>query len=131
MKNLALIFLLVIALFSDVNAMPSECQTNNSQDSIPVTLYTVRHRPPIEVLVVPSMEKVKLGGIIDREIHIDCKNYKGIPVYSPIYVRYDMSLDEVVDSLCESFRVEGIECREGLVPRDVFLRRFPFFKRKL
>lgn len=133
MKNLALIFGLAVTLLSgaELNAMPSAEQSADSSNRIPIALYTVGLEPPVEVLIVPSKEKVKIGGFVAPEINLDCKNYNGLPVFSPIYVRYDMSLNDVVDSLCESFHVEGIECREGFISQEAFSKIFSPFKRKL
>ena len=132
-RNLALIFGFFAALLStaDINAMPSAEQTADRQDRIPISLYTVRLQPPVEILVVPSKEKVKLGGFVAPEINVICERYNGLPLYSPIYIRYDMSLNDIVDSLCASFHVEGIECREGSISQEAFSILFPSLLRKL
>lgn len=131
--NFALIFGFIATLLSNehINAMPSAEQTADRQNRIPIALYTVRLEPPVEVLVIPSKEKVKLGGFIAPEINIDCKRFNGFPIYSPIHVRYDMSLNDIVDSLCESFHVEGIECREGSLSQEAFASIFPSLSRNL
>ena len=126
MKDLVLIFGFIVALISDTNmsAMPSAEQPADSQNRIPIDLYTVRLKPPVEVLVVPSKEIVKIGEFADSEINIDCKNFEGHPVYSPIYVRHDMSLNDIVDSLCDSFDVQGIEYHEVFITQEFFQKYF-------
>ena len=133
MRNLASIFGLVAALLLDANAMPSapKGQPTKSRKRVPVVLYTVKLQPPVEVLVAPSKKKVKFAGFVAREINIDCNNYYGLPVFSPIHVRYNMSLNEIVDSLCKSFRVEWIEWREGSMSKKAFSKMFPSFNGKL
>jgi len=42
-----------------------------------------------------------------------------------------MSLNEVVNSLCASFGVEGVECREGSMPKKDFEKMFPSFLDRL
>ncbi|MCR4624237.1 MAG: hypothetical protein K5780_06420 [Alphaproteobacteria bacterium] len=131
MKNLVLIFVLFVASIANIGAIPSNGQfVNNQGGRIPIALYTVKLEPPVEVLVIPSKEVVKLGEFADSEIEIDCKSFGGHPVYSPIYVRHDMSLNDIVDSLCESFDVWGIECREGYITKETFSKMFSPFKRK-
>jgi len=127
MKNLLFTFLFVATSLSETGAMPSREHQTDSQNQIPVSLYTVKHYPPVQVLIISSKEMVKFGEYITSEINLDCGSYNGHPVYSPIYIRYDMSLNEVVDSLCESFHVEGIECREGSITKEVFSKIFPSF----
>ena len=131
MKNLALIFGLATILLSDANAMKPAEQSKNAQERIPIALYTVNLQPPVEVLMFPSEEKVQLGGLMAREINLSCRNYNGLPVYAPIRIRYDMSLNEVVNSLCASFGVEGVECREGSMPKKDFEKMFPSFLDRL
>ncbi|MBO7536720.1 MAG: hypothetical protein J6T29_00045 [Alphaproteobacteria bacterium] len=133
MKDLALIFGFAVALLSgtNVSAMPSAEQPADSRNRIPIDLYIVRLEPPVKVLVVPSKEIVKIGKFADSEINIDCKNFEGHPVYSLIYIRHDMSLNDIVDSLCESFDVEGIEYHEDYITEETFSKIFPSFKRKL
>lgn len=129
MKNL--VFVLFVMSVINVDAMPSKTQPTKGKNRVPITLYTVKLNPPVDILVAPSKKKIKFAGFVAREINIDCNNYNGLPVFSPIRIRYDMNLNEIVDSLCKSFRVEWIEWREGSMSKKAFSRIFSPFKVKL
>ena len=126
MRNLALIFGFVIALFSDAGAMQTENLGNNLK-GIPVILYKVNVQPPVEVLQVRSKNIVQLGGIISKAINISCKEYNGIPMQGPIDITYDMTKEELGQSLCRAFGVESVNYFEGVMPKNFFERRFSFF----
>lgn len=132
MKNLALIFVLFVVTIANASAMPSKKQQpTERKNRIPVVLYTVKLNPPVDIFVAPSKKKIKFAGFVAREIDIDCNNYNGLPVFSPIRLHCNMSLNEIVDSLCKSFRVEWIEWREGYMSKTAFSRMFSPFKVKL
>ena len=124
MKNLALIFTLVFAIFFDAHTMTPE-ESSHDQKGVPAVLYRVNVRPPIKVLQVPSKKVIRLGGIISQSISINCKEYNGIKMNAPIDISYDMTKEQLGRSLCMSFGVDSIGFREGIMPMDVYSRLFP------
>ena len=126
MKNLALILTLGFATFFDAHTMKSE-QSNRDQEGVPIVLYKVNVQPPVEVLQIPSKKIVQLGGMISRSISIDCKKYNGIKMNAPIKISYDMTKEQLGQSLCTSFGVYSISFGEGVMPMDVYSRMFSSF----
>lgn len=125
MKSFTLVFALAVATFFDISAMQPD-HFNNKQSSVPVILYKVNVQPPVEVLQIPSKEKVCLGGISAKSINMSCKEYNGIKIQAPIDIRYDMTRDQIGQSLCSTFGVDSVEFREGLIPTKTFSKMFPF-----
>ncbi len=122
MRSLALIFGLIITLCLDANAMNQEAsQSENNQLLIRVTKYRVGVHPAVEVLQIPSENKISFGGYVDSEINMDIGNYNGIKLYSPLHLRYDMSSVEIIDALFESFHTCTIDCRHDFITKKDFL----------
>ncbi|MBO7536722.1 MAG: hypothetical protein J6T29_00055 [Alphaproteobacteria bacterium] len=126
MKNLVLIFGFIVALFFNAETM-QPAEFDNDQRGIPIVLYKVNIQPPVEVLQIRSKNIVQLGGIISKFIHIDCKEYNGFAMKAPIKINYDMSKQELEQSLCRSFGVNSVSYFEGIMPKDYFERSFSFF----
>ena len=125
MKNLAVFFAFFVSVFFNSNAMQSE-QSSRDQSGLPVVLYRVEVKPPVEVLQIPSKKIIQLGGIISKSIRIDCKEYNGIKMNAPINIKYDMTKEELGQALCTAFGVSSINFREGIMPTDIYLKMFPF-----
>ena len=125
MKNLMLICGFIVVLFSNAGAMhPTE---SDNKGGVPVVLYKVNVQPPVEVLQIRSKNIIQLGGIMSRFIHVDCKEYNGVSMKAPIDINYNMSKQELGQSLCRSFGVDSVSYFEGVMPEDSFARRFSFF----
>ena len=125
MKNLVLALELVLILFSDlVTALTGNLRTN-LQERIPVTIFTIEIQPPIRVLQIPSEKRIRFGDIIGEEIGFS--RYRGIVLNKPICVRYDMTIQQIADALCDSFNVDRVRCCEGVITRRHFERIFPPF----
>ncbi len=123
MKNLALILGLIFTLHFNANAMShEESQSKNNQSLIRFTRYRVGVHPAVEVLQIPSEEKINFDGYVDSEIKMDIANYNGIKLYAPIYLRYDMSHVEIIDSLFKSFHAGSIDCRYDFMTKEDFLK---------
>lgn len=123
MKNLAMIFAFFVVVFSNSNAMQSE-RSNRNQNGVPVVLYKVNVQPPVEVLQIPSKKIVRLGGVISKSIRIDCKEYNGIKMNAPINIRYDMTKEELGQSLCKAFGVDSVDFGEGHMSMDFYSKMF-------
>ena len=89
MKNLALIFGLAAAMFSDVHAMRTVIRRFNNR--IPFLLVQVPCNPPIEILNLPSEQKIIFDGKLSaRSINMQCGSYNNIPMRAPLVLQYDM-----------------------------------------
>ena len=103
MKKTALI-LCGILLFYGANAMNPEKQEAVLQLKIPAMKFVVNTVPSVEILQYPSEEKVVLdGGIIARQINLQCKTYNGIKTEGPLKISHDMSKEEMFDALFTAF----------------------------
>lgn len=125
MKNLVLIFVLFVVSIASTGAMQPE-KSDNAQRGIPAIVYRVNVQPSVEVLQIRSKNIIQLGGVISRFIHIDCEEYNGIPMKAPIDLNYDMTKQELGQSLCRSFGVESVDYFEGIMSEDYFVERFSF-----
>ena len=126
MKNLVLILGLVVALISDVGAMRSE-KSDNNRDGIFVTFYRVPNTGvPICIFQARSKNIIQFGGMVSESIRVNCKEYNGMSLQSPVDIRYDMTQEELSLSLCKSFGVDLISYHRGIMSEDCFAKNFPF-----
>lgn len=108
MKNLALILGLVVVLISDVGAMRPE-KSDDNRDGILVTFYRVPiPRVPICIFQAQSKNIIQFGGMVSKSICVNCKEYNGVSLQSPVDIRYDMTQEELSLSLYKSFGVDPI-----------------------
>ena len=147
MKNLAIVFAFFGIAFFNSDAMKSEqfnCKQEGvssvkkervpsvkqedtsgvKQEGIPIVLYKVNVQPPVEVLQIPSEKIIQLGGIISKSIRIDCKEYNGIRMRAPINIRYDMTKEELGQSLCSAFGVDSVAFGEGHMSKNLYSKMF-------
>ena len=124
MKNMWLIIVLVTVF--QLNARPmNETKFSDGSEDIHFILYRVKIEPKVDVLQIPSEERVILEGISKPIIRIDSDNFNGVPIYSPINLDYSMTKKEICQALYESFRLDDIYWFQGVMPRDEYLRIFP------
>lgn len=124
MKNLLLIIALVLIFRLEANPFKQINFTDGSED-IHFVLYRVKTESKIDVLQIPSEERIILEHISQENIRIDSDNFNGVPVYIPINLDYSMTKKEICRALCESFNVSEILWFQGVMPRDEYLRIFP------
>ncbi|MBQ7673023.1 MAG: hypothetical protein IJT36_00595 [Alphaproteobacteria bacterium] len=120
MKRIALVLCATVSLFSGISAMDSAQQESGTQQQIPVKMFVVQTVPPVEVMQIPSDEKVILDGFIRaRSINIECFNYNGIQLNAPIKLSYDMTTEQMVSALMASFGADKqIQFLEGTLTRN-------------
>ena len=123
MKNLILTLELILILCSDlVTALTGNTETN-PHERIPIAIFTVEIRPPLRILQIPSEKRIRFGDIIGEELGF--RRYKGLILNKPICVRYDMTIQQITEALCDSFNVNHVRCSEGVITRRYFERMFP------
>ncbi len=124
MKNLWLIVMLVMVFQLEARPM-NETKFTDGQEDVNIVLYRVKVDPKIDVLQIPSEERIILEHISQGNIWIDSDNFNGVPIYSPIHLNYSMTEKEICRALCESFKVDEICWFQGIMPRDEYLKMFP------
>ena len=118
--------IIVLVTVFHLNARPiNETKFSDGSEDIHFILYRVKIEPKIDVLQIPSEERVILEGISKPIIRIDSDNFNGIPIYAPINLRYSMTKEEMSSALYNSFRIDNIHWFQGIMPRAEYLRIFP------
>ena len=99
--------------------------SGNYDERIPMTVYTVDIRPPLRILQIPSEKRIRFGNTVGEELGFS--SYRGLLLHKPICIRYDMTIQQVADALCDSFNVTHVRYLEGVITRKHFERIFPPF----
>ncbi|MCR4556001.1 MAG: hypothetical protein K5766_04300 [Alphaproteobacteria bacterium] len=122
MKNLVLIFGLIVVTLSDTNAMRTVVREFDNR--VPFLLVRVPSNPPIEILNLPSEQKVILDGeLIARSINLQSDSYNNVPMRAPLVLQYDMDDSTFLDNVYAAF---GRACQYeiGSINKNTLSRNF-------
>lgn len=97
----------------------------DGQENVHFVLYRVKTDPKIDLLQIPSEERIILENISESKIQIYPENFNGTPIYAPINLDYSMTKKEICIALHESFRVNNIRWFQGVMSRSTYLEIFP------
>lgn len=97
-----------------VNAMPKKVE----EKKISVVFFSVNTQPKIQIIQIPSKNKVKFDDIIKNEVNIKGNTYNGLPLYADIKIRCDTPIDEIKNMIKKAVRTDEIEVRKCFMPED-------------
>lgn len=124
MKSLLSIIGLVTVFQLEARPIKEAPFPDGSED-IHFILYRVKAEPKVDVLQIPSEEKIILENISKPKIRIDYENFNGVPIYTPIDLNYSMTKKEVCRALHRSFGISDIHWFQGVMSRAKYLEMFP------
>ena len=130
MKSLLLIIGLVTIFQLEARPIKKTRPVDGRED-VHFVLYRVKADPKIDLLQIPSEERIILENISESKIQIYPENFNGVPIYAPINLDYSMTKKEICLALHESFRVNNIRWFQGVMSRSTYLEMFsPEYLRK-
>lgn len=120
MKNLAIVFSFVVALFSDAGAMQSEV-LGNASEKLNIVRYEVKGNSQFEAIQAPSESKIRVRGIFGPGVMIAQNiNINGIKL------QYNTNPNELKRYLSIFWKVNAnsILHREESISRETFSSLF-------